>query len=84
MSGPGLGVVTAIEPTAAALRIAEATDGWVDVDGDIARPYGRAPIIGLDDYFNQHGRCVFVDGGYFLDPAAMAAWLRHPDFSVVK
>lgn len=67
-----------------ALRIATATGGWVDVDGDISRPYGREPISGLPDYLNRGGRCAVIDGSYYLDPAAMLAWLRHPRFHVIK
>jgi hypothetical protein len=67
-----------------ALRIATATGGWVDVDGDISRPYGREPISGLADYLNRGGRCAVIDGSYYLDPAAMLAWLRHPRFHVIK
>jgi hypothetical protein len=67
-----------------ALRIATATGGWVDVDGDISRPYGREPITGLTDYLNRGSRCTVIDGSYYLDPAAMLAWLRHPRFHVIQ
>jgi len=64
--------------------IAAAAHGWVDVDGDISRPYGRPPILDLADHLNEAGRCRVIDGSYYLDAAAMKAWLHHPAFHVIK
>jgi hypothetical protein len=67
-----------------ALRLATATHGWVDVDGDISRPYGRPEIPGLPNALGRSGRCLVIDSCYFLDVSAMEAWLRHPRFHVIK
>lgn len=67
-----------------AQAIASVLQGWVDVDGDISRPYGPEPIADLFGYLNRTGRCQVIDGSLYLDAAAMLAWLRHPAFHVIK
>lgn len=67
-----------------AQRIARASQGWVDVDGDISQPYGRAPILGLAEQLNEAGCCHVIDESYYLDASAMETWLRHPMFHVIK
>ncbi|MFI5487941.1 hypothetical protein [Micromonospora echinaurantiaca] len=38
----------------------------------------------LLDVLGDAGRCVRAGDAVYLDAAAMAAWIAHPDFHVVK
>lgn len=59
-------------------RVARRTDGWVFVE------FRTPPSAGVLEYLTRAGRCVPVDDAVYLDAAAMAAWIAHPDFHVVK
>jgi hypothetical protein len=59
-------------------RVARRTNGWVFVEFD------TPPSADLVEYLENAGRCVRVDDAVYLDAAAMAAWIAHPDFHVVK
>lgn len=61
-----------------AQRVARRTNGWVLIE------FPAPPSADLIEYLERRGRCVRVDDAVYLDPAAMAAWLSHPDFCVVK
>ncbi|QFG23441.1 hypothetical protein [Actinomadura sp. WMMB 499] len=58
-------------------RVAQRTDGWVLVD------FYHAPGDVLERLSNAH-QCLQVGEIYFMDAEAMAAWLTHPEFHVVK
>jgi len=57
-----------------ALRI----DGWVFVE------FSDPPSSDLLNYLAQAGRSIRVDDAVYLDAEAMAAWIAHPSFHVVK
>jgi hypothetical protein len=61
-----------------AQRVARRTEGWVFVE------FGTAPSADLVEYLVNAGHCVRVDDSFYLDASAMAAWIAHPDFHVVK
>ncbi|WP_144120602.1 hypothetical protein [Catellatospora sichuanensis] len=64
-----------------AQRVADRVDGWVYVD------LHDPPPAGIRGHFDRAGRRVVADDdgtAFFLDAAAMAAWLGHPDFYVIK
>lgn len=61
-----------------AQRVAQRADGWVFVE------FRSPPADHLFEYLAGAGRCIRVDDVVYLDAAAMAAWVSHPDFHVVK
>ncbi|MET7804786.1 hypothetical protein [Micromonospora chersina] len=61
-----------------AQRVARRTDGWVFVE------FHDPPAAELLHRLADAGRCIPVGDAVYLDAAAMAAWIAHPDFHVVK
>ncbi|RKN47514.1 hypothetical protein [Micromonospora endolithica] len=61
-----------------AQRVARRCDGWVFVE------FHDRPSTDLLDHLCGVGRCVRVDDAVYLDAQAMAAWITHPQFHVVK
>ncbi|GAB3944010.1 hypothetical protein [Micromonospora vulcania] len=59
-------------------RVARRTDGWVFIE------FHAPPSADLIEYLGSVGRCVRVDDAVYLDATAMAGWIAHPDFHVVK
>ncbi|MEV0397487.1 hypothetical protein [Polymorphospora rubra] len=59
-------------------RVARRTGGWVFVE------FRSPPSAYLVEYLTSAGRCVRVEDAFYLDAAAMNAWIAHPDFHVVK
>ncbi|MFD0593069.1 hypothetical protein ACFQZ4_11405 [Catellatospora coxensis] len=62
-------------------RLAVEADGWVYID------LHDPPPAGIRELFERAGRCVAAaddDTVFFVDAAAMAAWLAHPEFYVIK
>ncbi len=61
-----------------AQRVAARTRGWVFIEFEVepsAEVYGQ---------LNRTGRGIRFDGDAYLDAAAMAAWMAHPDYHFVK
>lgn len=61
-----------------AQHVARRTEGWVCVE------FYDPPSLELLDHLVGAGRCIRVDDAVYLDAAAMAAWIAHPDFHVVR
>lgn len=61
-----------------AQRVAERSAGWVFVE------FSGPPAVDLLDVLGDAGRCVRAGDAVYLDAVAMAAWIAHPDFHVVK
>ncbi|MEU4645729.1 hypothetical protein [Micromonospora sp. NPDC023814] len=61
-----------------AQRVAERSAGWVFVE------FSGPPAADLLDLLDSAGRCVRAGDAVYLDAAAMAAWIAHPEFHVVK
>jgi len=61
-----------------AQRVALRIDGWVYVE------FSDAPSPDLLDRLTQAGRCIRAAESVYLDAAAMAAWIAHPSFHVLK
>ncbi|GAA4572178.1 hypothetical protein GCM10023176_34530 [Micromonospora coerulea] len=61
-----------------AQQVARRTEGWVFVE------FYEPPSADLLYHLVGAGRCIRADDAVHLDAAAMAAWIIHPDFHVVK
>lgn len=60
-------------------EVARRSEGWVLVE------FVRPPAAALIDSLLHAGRAVRLDDhALYLDAAAMAAWIVHPDFHVIK
>ncbi|WP_433310406.1 hypothetical protein [Micromonospora chersina] len=61
-----------------AQRVARRTEGWVFVE------FHGPPAAELLHRLAAAGRCIPFGDAVYLDEAAMAAWIAHPDFHVIK
>ncbi|WP_155385795.1 hypothetical protein [Catellatospora paridis] len=61
-----------------AQRVVRRTDGWVFIE------FRVPPSARLLRHLSSVGRCIEVGNAAYLDAAAMAAWLIHPDYHFVK
>lgn len=61
-----------------AQHVAGRTEGWVLVE------FYDPPSVELLHRLGRAGRCIRVGDVLYLDAFAMAAWISHPDFHVVK
>ncbi|WP_144127603.1 hypothetical protein [Catellatospora sichuanensis] len=61
-----------------AQRVARRTGGWVFIE------FRVPPSARLLRHLADAGRCIGVDNAVYLDAAATAAWLAHPDYHFVK
>jgi len=59
-------------------RVTRRTNGWVFVE------FRRPPSSDLLRHLGGAGRCLRVGDAVHLDAEAMAGWIAHPDFHVVK